>query len=231
MSQRPSPQFLFLGVMVALAATALASFADQWCFDRVHMVGVYDHAWGVSLRTMGVIWPWLGLALLAALWEMRPQMGRERVSWKQAAGRGLVVAAAPFIAGAITWVLKHVAHRHRPPATEPAAVTHLFDALFGAARHAAGTPGVDPDVWYSFPSGHATLAFAGAFAMARLYPRTQVAWFALAVGCAFTRLLAHAHHLSDVVFGAGVGFVGAWCAVSAAQLAGVWRENRMKPGR
>jgi membrane-associated phospholipid phosphatase len=50
-----------------------------------------------------------------------------------------------------------------------------------------------------FPSTHAVVAFAGAFAMARLSPRSAPIWLALGAGCALTRLLDGKHFLSDVV--------------------------------
>jgi membrane-associated phospholipid phosphatase len=50
-----------------------------------------------------------------------------------------------------------------------------------------------------FPSTHAIVAFAGAFAMARLSPRSGPVWLALGAGCGLTRLLDGRHFLSDVV--------------------------------
>jgi undecaprenyl-diphosphatase len=55
------------------------------------------------------------------------------------------------------------------------------------------------------PSSHALVAFAGAAALARLFPRATPIWYALAVGCGITRLLSGAHFLSDVVVGALIG--------------------------
>ena len=70
--------------------------------------------------------------------------------------------------------------------------------------HFAGT-----EAYASFPSGHATTAFALAFAVSALWPRARVAVFAYALVIAATRLLLLAHHPSDVVAGALVGTVGA----------------------
>jgi undecaprenyl-diphosphatase len=58
---------------------------------------------------------------------------------------------------------------------------------------------------FGMPSSHALVAFAGAAAVARLFPRAAPVWYALAVGCGITRLLAGAHFLSDVVVGAIIG--------------------------
>ena len=65
------------------------------------------------------------------------------------------------------------------------------------------------EAYASFPSGHATTAFALAFAVSALWPRARVAMLAYALVIAATRLVLLAHHPSDVVAGALVGTVGA----------------------
>jgi membrane-associated phospholipid phosphatase len=70
--------------------------------------------------------------------------------------------------------------------------------------HFAGT-----EAYASFPSGHATTAFALAFAVSALWPRTRIAMMIFALVIAATRLVLLAHHPSDVVAGALVGTVGA----------------------
>jgi membrane-associated phospholipid phosphatase len=70
--------------------------------------------------------------------------------------------------------------------------------------HFAGT-----EAYASFPSGHATTAFALAFAVAALWPRARIAMLVYALAIAATRLVLLAHHPSDVAAGALVGTVGA----------------------
>jgi membrane-associated phospholipid phosphatase len=70
--------------------------------------------------------------------------------------------------------------------------------------HFAGT-----EAYSSFPSGHATTAFALAFAVAAIWPRARIAMIAYALVIAATRLVLLAHHPSDVVAGALVGITGA----------------------
>jgi undecaprenyl-diphosphatase len=60
---------------------------------------------------------------------------------------------------------------------------------------------------FGFPSSHAAVAFAGAAALATVFPRTGPLLFLLAAGTGLTRLFAHAHYLSDVTAGA---LGGAW---------------------
>jgi undecaprenyl-diphosphatase len=70
--------------------------------------------------------------------------------------------------------------------------------------HFAGT-----SAYESFPSGHATTAFALAFAVAALWPQTRVWMLLYALFICATRLVLLAHHPSDVVAGALVGVIGA----------------------
>jgi membrane-associated phospholipid phosphatase len=63
----------------------------------------------------------------------------------------------------------------------------------------------------SFPSAHAITAFALAFAIGAVWPRMRGVMVAYALLIAFTRLVLLAHHPSDVVAGAAIGFIGAMC--------------------
>jgi membrane-associated phospholipid phosphatase len=61
----------------------------------------------------------------------------------------------------------------------------------------------------SFPSGHATNAFAAAVALGTLWPRWRPLLWTYAVVIALSRVIVTAHHPSDVVAGAIAGAVGA----------------------
>jgi membrane-associated phospholipid phosphatase len=71
------------------------------------------------------------------------------------------------------------------------------------------SPFAGTEAYASFPSSHATTAFALAFAVAALWPRTRIAMMIFALVIAATRLVLLAHHPSDVVAGALVGTIGA----------------------
>jgi undecaprenyl-diphosphatase len=61
----------------------------------------------------------------------------------------------------------------------------------------------------TLPSGHAALAFATFTVLGRALPRGRGWFFLLACGVAASRVLVGAHFLSDVVAGAGLGYVSA----------------------
>jgi membrane-associated phospholipid phosphatase len=65
------------------------------------------------------------------------------------------------------------------------------------------------EAYASFPSGHATTAFALAFAASAVWPRLRWVMFAYAVAIILSRLVLLAHHPSDVLGGALTGVIGA----------------------
>jgi membrane-associated phospholipid phosphatase len=70
--------------------------------------------------------------------------------------------------------------------------------------HFAGT-----EAYASFPSGHATTAFALAFAVSAVWPHLRSVMLIYAVMIGASRLVLLAHHPSDVVAGALIGVIGA----------------------
>lgn len=59
----------------------------------------------------------------------------------------------------------------------------------------------------SFPSGHATSAFAAAATLARLAPGGAPAWWVLAAAIAYSRVYVGVHYPGDVLAGALLGLL------------------------
>jgi membrane-associated phospholipid phosphatase len=64
----------------------------------------------------------------------------------------------------------------------------------------------------SFPSAHAATAFAMAVVLSSLYPRARGLFFLMAILVLGHRLHSGAHYASDILAGAGIGWLFAlWC--------------------
>lgn len=108
----------------------------------------------------------------------------------ESAGRDAVISEL-WASGLVTPLIKQVVGRARPFVGEG---THSFDPFGGKSRE-------------SFPSGHATNAFAAATAIAAHYDslaaRTII--YSIATGVAYARVNDNVHWPSDVVAGALIG--------------------------
>lgn len=173
-------------VFIAVVLIAFSMLADGWVADNVRFGRVYETDWGRMLRNFGYLPFWLIAALALALHDR----GQSVWSWWR---RGALLAAAPTAAGIVGELLKILVRRMRPPDIGNA---YQFRAF---SDHPFSSRGL------GFPSSHAVVAFGAAAILAAMFPRAKWVWYAAAAGCAVSRLLAHAHYLSDVVAGAAVG--------------------------
>jgi len=109
------------------------------------------------------------------------------------------------IVGLVYMFLKWAVGRRRPV---------IVDAPFDFHPFAHGLMGlVHAESGLSFPSGHATLAFATATCLTAVMPRGAGAFFVVACAVGAERILENAHYVSDVVAGAGLGIVCGWIAI------------------
>jgi undecaprenyl-diphosphatase len=76
----------------------------------------------------------------------------------------------------------------------------------------------------SFPSTHASNAFAGAYAMSRVFPGARIVFWTIALLVAFARVYVGVHYPSDVIFGGLVGLGAAVFVVGGTRWA--WAENK-----
>jgi undecaprenyl-diphosphatase len=126
--------------------------------------------------------------------------------------RGWLGGATVAGAGLVQLLLKHAACRARPSAAGAGAFFTGFPCV--PAEYAVG----------SFPSGHATTAFALATLLALWYPRWAIGFLGLAVGVGFTRVLLGVHFPSDVLAGAALGMGAA--LIVHAKVPGVRRSRQ-----
>lgn len=180
-----------IALVVTLAFLLVPAQADHWVYAHVYHDRIYDLDWARMLRLMGW-WPtWLLGALV--LWLERREVNRSLA--RRAA---LLLAGAPAAGGIVCEVMKLLIRRERP----------FVDAGYSVFRpwseHTFSTAGL------ATPSSHTMVAFAGATMAARLFPRARWVFYVLAWGCAATRVLAHAHFISDVTFGAVLGWAVGW---------------------
>ena len=138
----------------------------------------------------GAIWIAITLALVI--------LDRRRV---HAAGVVLVALALAFVMTDL--VIKPVVARARP--FEKSVATRVIDRR---------------PLTYSFPSGHAASAVAGAFTLSRLWPNGRLVLWSLATLVALSRIYVGVHYPLDVLGGAVLGLACAWVAhrVAAARL-------------
>ena len=129
-----------------------------------------------------------GIAIIALWFAARPY-GSTR--WKLASASGLVAAAIALLTNQ---VISHVWDRPRP-FTGHAAATHLLSA-----------PSPDP----SFPSDHAAVAFAIAFAVLAFSRRGGIVFLAAATVIGLSRIALGMHYPSDVLAGVVVGWAAAF---------------------
>ena len=183
-SESPARRTLIRDLLIAVALIALSMLADGWVAEHVRYGRVYETDWGRMLRNFGYLPFWLVAALALALNDRQ-----SRAWWR----RGSLLAAAPTAAGIVGELLKILVRRMRPPDVGTA---YAFRAY---SDHPLSSRGL------GFPSSHAVVAFGAAAILARLFPRAKYVWYAAAIGCAVSRLLAHAHYSSDVVAGACIG--------------------------
>lgn len=181
-------------LVLGVAAIALAHLLDPVGWQYFHFDGVYSDDFGRMLRVMGYVPLWLAVAAAFVLHD-RP-LGRGR--W----WRGGSLVAGVAAAGIVGELLKLLLRRERPRAHEGEYVFRSF------SERPFSSGGL------AWPSSHAIVAFGAAAILSRLFPRVRIVFWALAWGCALSRVADGAHFVSDVVTSA----VAAWLVV-----AGVWR--------
>ena len=109
--------------------------------------------------------------------------------------------AIAFSGGLVANLVKFLVVRTRP---------HAFDLATGDVWQTLGSwSWARSSMNQSFPSAHTATAVAFAVGLSAMYPRAQRFFMALAMLVGVQRILSGAHFLSDVCFGAAVGWLAA----------------------
>jgi membrane-associated phospholipid phosphatase len=188
------------GAAIALAALILTMvFVDapaiQWARQASGaLVAFFQFVTDLGLAGWFLV-P-LAVALIVIAWIDAPPLTRtgQLVLASVAARLGFLFAAIA-VPGLVVSIIKRLVGRARPVAAHGDVFLYKF---FGWRVEYA-----------SFPSGHATTAFAVAVAMGVLFPRLRPLFWAYAVLVAVSRVVVTAHFPSDVVGGAIAGTLGA----------------------
>ena len=196
-ARRASRHGLWLAAGLGAAIIVLMFLLDVWEISQMPTRGSPSLWWLRIVTDFGkdeYVLAALGGLLIAVVLAAPALRGIQRSLLLGLGTRLQFLFFAVAFANAVTEILKYVVGRGRPFVGGEANAFHF--------SHFAGTP-----AYYSFPSGHATTAFALAFAVAAVWPQTRVAMAIYALIIAASRLVLLAHHPSDVVAGALVGII------------------------
>jgi membrane-associated phospholipid phosphatase len=197
-ARRAARHALWLSAALAIAIIVLMFAIDAWEIAQMPKRGTPSLWWLRIVTDFGK--DEYVLAVLAAMLIVvaitAPAMRGIRRAMLLGLGTRLqFIFFAVALSNLVTEILKYSVGRGRPFVGGEGNVLHF--------SHFAGNP-----AYYSFPSGHATTAFALAMAVSAVWPQARVAMAIYALIIAVSRLVLLAHHPSDVVAGAMVGIVG-----------------------
>ena len=198
-ARRAARHALLLSAGLGVAIIALMVVLDAWEIGQMPKRGTPSLWWMRILTDFGkdeYVLAALGVLLIAVAVIAPAFSGIRRSLWLGLGTRLQFLFCAVLVPSLISEVIKWSVGRGRPFVGGEGDVFHF--------SHFAGTP-----AYSSFPSGHATCAFALAFAVSALWPKARAVMLVYALVICATRLVLLAHHPSDVVAGALVGVIGA----------------------
>lgn len=197
-ARRAARHALWLSAGLGIAIIVLMFAIDAWEIAQMPKRGTPSLWWLRIVTDFGKDEYVLAVlaAILVVIAIVAPAMRGIRRAMLLGLGTRLqFIFFAVAFSNLVTEVLKYGVGRGRPFVGGEGNVLHF--------SHFAGNP-----AYYSFPSGHATTAFALAMAVSAVWPQARVAMAVYALIIAVSRLVLLAHHPSDVVAGAMVGIVG-----------------------
>jgi membrane-associated phospholipid phosphatase len=196
-SKLPWPRLATWGLIAAAGVAISMAFLDAPVFGFVSALPqwVVDSFYDITDfgRSGWILLPVAGLIMLIVLIATRPLDPIARAVLAAVAVRLCYVFVAVGLPGLVNTIVKRWIGRERPSLHGP----FIYEPFSWRAEFA------------SFPSGHATTAFAALVAIGGLYPRARPVLWAYALLIAISRVAVAAHYPSDVIAGAVTGAFGA----------------------
>lgn len=200
-----------VGAMLLLDGPALRLFAergpvaDRW-LRLATLVG--DSGW--MLAACG------GVALAAGMAWRRTRSIRYARGLRRVGEMTLAAFACVGLLGLLAAGLKLVIGRPRPKMVDQAGLFGFEPLAFSFKMN-------------SFPSGHSTTLFALAAVLVILAPRYGWAVLSVAALGALTRVTVGAHHVSDIVAGAALGWFGSRGLLAVLASKGIGFDGALRP--
>jgi undecaprenyl-diphosphatase len=163
---------------------------DWRLYTAIYDVSLHHHWIGTLFSDIEKVSIPLMVVMTAALWFFSRPGGDPK--WKLACASGFASAALAY---AVAFVIHHSWSRPRPYMSHH--ISHPWSSTTDA----------------SFPSDHATVSFAIAFAVLAFDPVAGAIFLVTAAIIAVGRLLIGAHYPSDVAAGLIIGLLAAWVVV------------------
>src|SRR5215470_9029545 len=194
----PAWQRLKIQAVLAICAVALAMlFVDAPVLEFAAGLPPWLVDWAYEVTDFGrsgwILVPLGTLIILIALFASPALDYMSRATLAMVVARLGYVFIAVGLPGLVSTVVKRWIGRVRPSAAGPFAYEPFS---------------WQPD-YASFPSGHATTAFAALVAFGVIFPRMRPILWVYALLIAATRVMVCAHYPSDVIAGAAFGAFGA----------------------
>jgi undecaprenyl-diphosphatase len=163
---------------------------DWRIYKAIYDVSLHHHWVGTLFSDIEKVSIPVMVVITAALWFFSRPGGDRK--WKLACGSGFASAALAY---AVAFVIHHAWSRPRPYASHH--ISHPWSNTTDA----------------SFPSDHATVSFAIAFAILAFDTAAGVIFLVIAAIIAVGRLFIGAHYPSDVLAGLVIGLIAAGVVV------------------
>jgi undecaprenyl-diphosphatase len=195
-------RYIFMSTCFIALEALLTGFVDRPLSEALRDLDTRHHAlidffrdWTDFGKSKWYLWPsGIGIAACAVLLRKKILGQKARETARRIGDFLLFLFLCGATSGIVTDIIKPILGRARPVELAQMGL-YGFQPFSFEAR------------WNSLPSGHATSAFALAFAVTAFFPRLRIPAFLFAVAIALSRIMVNAHFLSDVIAGGAIAFL------------------------